>query len=271
MEIRIFDVEHGFCALVIADNNNLMLFDCGYNQKTGFQPSNYLLSKNCTRIEQLLISNFDEDHLDNLPHLYNYFDIRTLTINPSITPRELYHLKLRTGGSIAPGMDALLKMMKNYTPTIFGLPDFAGIQLVHFCNKFPEFEDTNNLSLVSFLHYGDIHIVFPGDIEKKGWLHLLLDQKFRAHLSSVNIFIASHHGRESGYCEEIFNYCNPKIVIISDESIKYTTQKTIEKYRRDTSGFYINGFNRYCLTTRSNGMISISQHPNSNLKISTSK
>jgi beta-lactamase superfamily II metal-dependent hydrolase len=273
MEIRIFDVEHGFCALVIADNNNLMLFDCGYNQTTGFRPSNYLFSKRCTGIEQLIISNFDEDHLDDLPRLANYFSIEILSRNPSINRNELYDLKLRTGGSIAPGMQALLGMMTNYnvSPTFLSLPNFAGIQLVHFWNRFPDFEDTNNLSLVSFLRYGDIHIVFPGDIEKKGWRQLLSIQEFRKHLSLVNIFIASHHGRESGYCEELFNYCKPKIVIISDESIKYATQGTREKYRRHTSGFYVNGVNRHWLTTRSDGMITISQYPGSNLKISTSK
>jgi len=31
MEIKIFDVSHGFCALLVADNGNVALFDAGHN------------------------------------------------------------------------------------------------------------------------------------------------------------------------------------------------------------------------------------------------
>ncbi len=39
MEIRIFDVSHGFCALTVADNLNTMLIDCVRNGETSFQPA----------------------------------------------------------------------------------------------------------------------------------------------------------------------------------------------------------------------------------------
>ncbi len=69
MEIRIFDVAHGFCAYVIADNNNVMLIDCGYNEGTGFRPSDYLVRDSCTGIKLLIVSNFDEDHVSDLPNV----------------------------------------------------------------------------------------------------------------------------------------------------------------------------------------------------------
>ncbi len=63
MEIRIFNVEHGFCAYIIADNGNVMLIDCGHNADTGFRPSNYLVANGSTGIERFIVSNYDEDHL----------------------------------------------------------------------------------------------------------------------------------------------------------------------------------------------------------------
>ena len=49
-------------------------------------------------------------------------------------------------------------------------------------------------------------LIYPGDIEKKGWLRLLELDEFKQTLNDVNVFIASHHGRINGYCEEIFDF-----------------------------------------------------------------
>ena len=59
MKIQIFDVQHGFCAYLVADNGNVMLFDCGHNDTTGFHPSKYLLGCGCTGIERFFITNYD--------------------------------------------------------------------------------------------------------------------------------------------------------------------------------------------------------------------
>lgn len=116
------------------------------------------------------------------------------------------------------------------------------------------FDDENNLSLVVFLTCGDHRIIFPGDMEKAGWRRLLLNRTFVDMLSGVNIFIASHHGRENGYCEEVMNLCpNLRVVIISDKKKGFQSQETTDKYRQHTNGFNYYGTERHVLTTRSDG------------------
>ncbi|HEX7028614.1 MAG TPA: hypothetical protein VF268_15335, partial [Gammaproteobacteria bacterium] len=80
---------------------------------------------------------------------------------------------------------------------------------------------------------------------------------FCDHLRRVNIFVASHHGRVSGYCESVFDCCKPDIVIISDKEIIHETQK--QMYAKHAKGLLWNGGpeKRYVLTTRSDGMITI--------------
>ena len=268
MEIRIFDVEHGFCAYVIADNHNVMLIDCGYNHSTGFRPSSYLPANRCSGIERLIISNYDEDHLSDLPNLRERLPIQVLRRNKSITADELRRLKLSTG-PIQPGTNALLEMIGNYTSDVTDPPDFAGLEITTFYNSYPEFQDTNNLSLVTFMDYRDVHIIFPGDLEGPGWRRLLQGQSFRECLSRVNLFVASHHGRESGYCEEVFNYCQPELVIISDASIHYDTQET--EYRRHCRGISWGDNRRYVLTTRADGMITISQQSGEGPRVNTAR
>ncbi len=273
MQISIFDVAHGFCAYVVADNGNTMLIDCGHNDETGFYPAAYLLANKCHGIERFFVLNYDEDHLSGLPRLQevaNLIPINTLHRNKSITTTQLRVLKWQ-GGPLGPGISALLNMMEIYvcgetTP----LPEYPNLEFNVFCNSYPDFTDTNNLSLVLFLHYPGLSIVFPGDLEKLGWRALLQRASFREQLARVNIFVASHHGRESGYAKEVFDYCEPYIVIISDESKQYDTQEN--NYGSHAKGIRWNTSDiRKVLTTRKDGMLTITKQAGKGLWISAAR
>jgi beta-lactamase superfamily II metal-dependent hydrolase len=249
-----------------------MLIDCGHNEKTGFRPSNYLPKNGCTGIENFIVSNYDEDHMSDLPNLWklkqpngNSF-IQLLYRNKSLSGEDLRKLKLK-GGPIGSGMESMLEMIRIYTADVTSPPVLQDTQTKYFCNNYPDFEDTNNLSFVTFLHYHDIHLIFPGDLEKKGWLSLLEQKEFQEELAKTNLFIASHHGRISGYCEEVFNYCHPQLIIISDESKQYDTQDV--DYTKHAYGVKFGDNDRYVLTTRKDGMITISQRPGEIPQIST--
>ena len=92
MQIQIFNVEHGFCAYIIADNKNVMMIDCGHNGQTGFRPSTYLKNKGCSGIERLIVSNYDEDHISDLPNLRKSIPIDILRRNKSISKEQLKFL-----------------------------------------------------------------------------------------------------------------------------------------------------------------------------------
>lgn len=258
MDLRIFDVSHGFCADLIADNGNVMLFDCGHNERTGFRPSDYFFNNGCTGIEYLIIQNYDQDHVSDLPNVVARLPVTCFFRNRSILPDQLQALK-EESGPLTSAMGKVIEMHRDYVHPIEGPPLFPNIEFETFWNQYPAFSDTNNLSVVSFVHFDRLGIVFPGDLEKAGWKALLRNQSFRAHLQRVNIFIAAHHGRESGYCEEVFQYCTPDLVIISDKEIVHESQKQL--YARHANGVPWNGGpdRRYVLTTRSDGMIRIAK------------
>jgi hypothetical protein len=91
-------------------------------------------------------------------------------------------------------------------------------------------------------------------MEKAGWKALLANQSFVQHLQGVTLFVASHHGRENGYCEDVLNLC-PSIqaVIISDKKKGHQSQETVDRYRRYAKGFVYDGENRHVLSTRRDG------------------
>lgn len=259
MTLTIFNVRHGFCAYLVADTNNVMLFDCGQDDETGFSPSSYLRRTQCTGIEKLVITNFDQDHVSDLPSVLRTVPVATLFRNGSISADQLRAIKLQSG-PITDAMEAAIALHRDYVHQITNPPDFGAIEYHAFYNDYPDFADTNNLSLVSFIHYDGMGIIIPGDLEREGWLKLLSNQQFRADLARVSIFVASHHGRESGYCEEVFEYCSPHIFVISDKEVIHDTQDNV--YVSHASGIPFNNTERrYVLTTRSDGNILISKAP----------
>ena len=104
--------------------------------------------------------------------------------------------------------------------------------------------------MVTFIHGPRFDVVIPGDLEVAGWRKLLENEAFKSHLGRTGIFIASHHGRESGYCPEVFDYCKPEVVVFSDSSIKYATQEMANTYDRHATGTTFNGTPRNVLSTR---------------------
>lgn len=261
MLIEIFDVDHGFCALVTADDGQHVLFDCGRNSLTGLSPSGILFARGIRQVEALVVSHADEDHVSDLPALGRQAYVRSLITNDSLTSSTLQNLKSEAG-EIGRGAQEVIWRTNRFLLALTGgvqYPILPQAELVYFRNPYPTFSDLNNLSLVTFLHYGDIHIIFPGDVEAPGWRSLLLDSDFRAHLMRVNVFVASHHGRENGFCDEVFAYCRPEIVVISDCGIRHASQEMTDTYAARAMGVWLGFERRKVLTTRCDGTIKIWQ------------
>ena len=124
-------------------------------------------------------------------------------------------------------------------------------------HRYPRFYDTNNLSLAVFFKFGPFKILFPGDLEEDGWLAMLEQPAFRAELVGTTVLVVSHHGRTNGYCQRIFDYFEPQVVVISDKSIVHSTQKPHYLYAASDQGVLVSNTNRRrrCLTTRKDGWI----------------
>jgi len=255
MKFTIHDVGHGFCAHLLHDNGNVVLWDCGHKTDPENRPSVFLPQSGVFTVHRMIITNYDEDHISDLPQLRESVRIESLQRNSSITPEQLRRLKEQTR-PITTAMDALLSMMTAYTVDVTHPPEFPGVDLETFhCNYPSDFQDTNNLSLVTFLDTPLGNFLIPGDIEAPAWERLLQEPKFCERLRGVDVFVASHHGRSSGYCRKVFDYCRPGVVIFSDSSIQHATQQDAGTYAAHASGILFRGETRRVLTTRNDGTL----------------
>ena len=70
MKFKILNVEHGFAAYAIANDGSALLFDCGHSQTC--RPWEYLYAEGIHTIRSLFITNYDEDHIGDLPNVWRY-------------------------------------------------------------------------------------------------------------------------------------------------------------------------------------------------------
>lgn len=256
MKLTIYDVDHGSCARLVTPTGHNIFFDCGFNDEATPHPLDELRAENVTEVEHLVISNFDEDHVRGLPSLLRAVNLRAIYRNDTVSVAALRAIK-EEAGVVSTAMEAALGLHGNYTG-VYNPPEMGGVTLQTFRNTYADFQDTNNLSLVTLLKYGALGVLFPGDMEVAGWEKLLEQESFRQALSEVTVLVASHHGRDSGLCEAVFSYCKPEIIIISDKENMYETQEV--NYRPYASGITAGGERRFVYTTRRDGTLVIAEN-----------
>lgn len=270
VSIKIFDVDHGFCAAVEANDRHTLLIGCGYSFRNGFRPARYVLSRCSRHLDGLILPTYTADHLAgfsdlNGHFLEHYFSVDYLVVNPSINSSSIPELKARNPliGKALSSLEKVNCQSKEITQSI----QWKNASLAFFWNSYPTFLDLHNLSLVTFLSYQDIHIIFPGDLQASGWRALLQNPAFCDRLRRVNLFIASKSGQEDGYCPEVFDYCQPDLVIISNHIHRQPPNSVLRQYERHARGLKAIFGKRKVLTTRDAGTITIQQDENKSLEM----
>ena len=114
--------------------------------------------------------------------------------------------------------------------------------------------------------------------EPPSWKSLLEKKDFIEAIEGSHLFLASHHGRESGYHSDLFNAFQPKLCVVSDGRVQDTDARS--RYSGHAAGWSVlsksSGLSktRSCLTTRTDGYIEIEIGKNNNgspfLSIATS-
>jgi beta-lactamase superfamily II metal-dependent hydrolase len=267
MRLQIFDVEHGACALLTAENDRRLMIDCGHNATTGWRPGSYLLRQGIPMLDMLAITNYDEDHASGANDLFDKVRVEWLLRNNSVSGVTIKNLKREDG--LGSGIERLAHAI-DYVFTGAGAPVvpepvFQGVTRQVFFNSYPTFDDENNLSMVVFLKCHGTGVMFPGDLEKAGFLELLKDEAFKQALRETNVYVASHHGRENGCCEETVPFLQSVYyVVISDKGYQYDTQKTIPFYSGIAKGGPFGQEPvRRVLTTRCDGRVAFAFSPGS--------
>lgn len=273
VKIKVFDVDHGFCAAIETNECHTTLLDCGYSFRNRFFPIRYLSSNSIRRLNYLIMPTFTEGSLagfyDLIGHSFsNCFTIDHLLVNPSIDRDSLPELVVRNFQTINS-----LKFLNDACQRCSSVErtvQLGDVELSFFWNTYPEFLDFSNLSLVTFLSSRGINMLFPGNLRAEGWRTLLRNSKFREQLRQVNVLVASNHGQVSGYCSEIFDYCNSNLIILANHDRHQDSSSAIRQYECHLQRGHKSGQPRV-LTTSNAGMITIQQSSKNSVQVITER
>jgi hypothetical protein len=270
LDIIIFNVQLGQCIFFYPRNNPEygLMVDCG--NTPNFDPIDRIIEWNLLPIEtsgqkkiyklrDFTLTNYDQDHFSGLPYLISKVKIETVRLPKNLSAEEILKLK----EEITEPIEDIVHIIKTYTHDAENYsPPYTKRTYYLKKSDFPsEKIDTNKLSQIVFVDYKNFRICIPGDLTSPAWEKLLLNEDIKTLLKKTHVFIASHHGREDGFNEKIFEYCKPECIILSDKDIVHKTQEgmtSVYLSRVKGGGIILNGDTknpRKTLTTRSDGHI----------------
>ncbi len=280
MTLRIFihDVGHGHAVHAFTPNGQSIVIDLGCSDD--FSPLSWLRKQTDT-IDSLVITHPHGDHIDEILQL-DEFNVRQIW-----RPKWLSESDVRKANqdNYSEKLDYYFDISNNkFTSPVkdnekVGNPDVSGgVTITKHASSDCGVSNINNHSGVVVFEYCGVKVVIPGDNEPPSWKALLEKQGFVDAINGAHVFLASHHGRESGHYSELFQHINPKLCIVSDGRVQ-NTDATL-RYSQHAEGWSVyrkssgDSTNRNCLTTRSDGYVEIEIGSNNNgsptLSVSTS-
>lgn len=241
LKIYFVDVGQGDCTLIITPYGKRILIDGGegnsdkydYGEKVVFP---YLLDREIKRIDYMIVSHADSDHIGGLIYVLENMKVENIFIGVQLKTSNQLKKLIQVANNKKIKITILEKDDIKYIDKSVKLevlwPDK---------NNLISENTLNNNSLVFKLKYNNFSILFTGDIEEIAEKKLVLSE-----LKSTIIKIA-HHGSKTSSTEEFINCVNPRIALIgvgkknnfghpSDEVIERLEKRNIKIYRTDQMG-----------------------------------
>lgn len=256
MTFTLWDVGHGLSIWIKTPAEHNHWIDAGSNINNDFSPAKHVYENyGEKKIDYLIISHPDKDHIENLPDFKRYFgDPRVLCRNKTLPNKEKYGDENMEYQRVYKDLDTRFTSPIDYSISPQNPEYNGGIEIQNANLDWREDLKSNNTSIVVFYYYADHLFVCPGDVEPSGWIELWTSNshKFKplVEKASYRILIAPHHGRPTGYCQEMMNAISPHLVLVCD---KWGGGETDSRFRENPSGLNMNGSTEKYKTTKTTG------------------
>ena len=262
LRVLIHNVGHGQSIHAFTPAGETIVIDLGCSRS--FSPLEWLRDQTNT-IDLLIITHPHGDHIDEILNLRSLgFIVRQLW-RPKWLPKvEVYK---QNQASYTVKLDRYFEISDSYNVPIrdgemVGDPAVSGgVSVDKFASSTCAVTNINNHSGVVIFSYSGSKVIIPGDNEPASWVTLKQKTDFRSAVQNGDIFMASHHGRQSGYQSELFNLFKPSLCVISDGRVQDTD--ATNRYSYHATGWTVHRIDggeskeRLCLTTRTDGYVDI--------------
>ena len=270
-KIVFWDVEHGHAAYLKTPNERHIVIDLGtgsYGSGDKFSPLVHL--KEQYGINQLDYVIITHPHVDHIDDIFNFDRLRPKVLR---RPKHLDKEPILEKSSDADKLklDTLKKYFEISERYNSPIPEtspnspknpsnWGEMKIKSFIPSRHAQSNLNNHSVVAVFSFEGIGVIVPGDNEPPSWNELKEMDDFEDCTKDVDILLAPHHGRKSGFDNDTMKHFNPRLTIVSDGA--YCDTSATSRYTNISRGLtvYKNGIRkkRYCLSTRHDGVITAS-------------
>jgi competence protein ComEC len=219
LECRALAVGHGNACVVKCPNGKTILIDAGSMENGQFAASIVqanLADMGADRLDAILLSHTDLDHINAIPFLIEQIPIREILLNPvGLNPQHPAMLAIASQA-----FERNIKLRTIRKDDLIKLDPEVAIRIKQCPNSPLEKTGNDNAdSIVVEIEYHDKRLLFPGDLEDEGQTGLMQQAS-----PGYDMLLAPHHGGKHENRPEFANWVNAKNVIVSTNDSKSRTR-----------------------------------------------
>lgn len=219
-EVHFIDVGQGDATLII-NGDHAMLIDAGDDTK-GTAIQNYLQKRNIQKLDYLVLTHPDADHIGGAPVIITKFDIDTVFVSN-------YEKDNKTYRKLIQALDN--KNLKGITPEVNAQYALGTAQITILApNK--TYDNPNDASIALMVQNGENKFLFTGDAEEAAENDILNNQTDL----SADVYHAGHHGSATSTSEAFFAVVRPTYAVIScgeNNSYGHPHAQTLNTFRKN--------------------------------------
>jgi len=205
-EITFLDVGHGDAAFIRTPGGSTLLIDTGDN--SGVQDMGkrvvgpFLWSNGVTRLDAIIISHPDRDHIGGARYILEHFEVGALFLGPieTDTTEENKLLKICASKGVP-----IKRLARGDTVGLKG----AALEVLHPPSTWSKALPVNETSLVLRLAWPGMSVLFPGDAEE------LAERALTQENCAAQILKVPHHGSKTSSSQTFIDAVQPQVAIVS--------------------------------------------------------
>ena len=224
LKIYFFNAGKADAILISKDDKNIMI-DTG-EERLKDDIFNYFKNNNIKKIDYLIITHFDKDHVGSASHIINNIEVDKVLQSNSPKDSTYYNNYIKALNN------------KNITPITVSNDyeiDLAGMNItVNGPDKIYDSNESNNSSLITSIIYNDISFLFMGDAENKR-----LKDYLKEHNNTYNFLKVPYHGNYLKQFENLINITKPNYAVITCSSKEKESEETIDILKNNKIKYYL--------------------------------
>lgn len=199
LTIHYLDVGHGDATLLTCDGMT-MLIDCG-DDTQGTNIQNYLQKRGIDKLDYLILTHPDKDHIGGAPVIITKFDIETMFMSYYEKDNSTY--------------DRLMETIE-YKRQVWSTPEVGDsyqFGSAYFTVLAPNdiYEESNDASIAIMLTHENNQFLFTGDAEKKAEKDMVKN----GYDLKADVLHVGHHGSNSSTKKDFLEAVSPTYAVIS--------------------------------------------------------